>query len=81
MAVRREPLRGGLKKPSKNPSSRRKPGSIVEQRDVVEWIPASAGMTLNKEAGRYFVVIATSAATTRSSKAVPLMDCFAVGLQ
>jgi hypothetical protein len=35
----------------------------------------------HKEAGRYFVVIATSAATTRSSKAVPLLDCFAVGLQ
>jgi hypothetical protein len=33
-----------------HPSSRRKPGSIAEQRDAVKWTPAFAGMTI-KEAG------------------------------
>jgi hypothetical protein len=34
--------------PPLHPSSRRKPGSIVEQRDVAEWIPAFAGMTIRE---------------------------------
>jgi hypothetical protein len=38
-------------------SSRRKPGSIAEQRDAVKWIPAFAGMTI-KEAGDISISVA-----------------------
>jgi hypothetical protein len=53
--------------PPLHPSSRRKPGSIAEQRDAVNWIPAFAGMTI-KDAGGISISMAVRCGALESRR-------------